>query len=112
MDFQEWYDKQAKLDNYIMEKRGLTNEVSHEYLLQERIMALMVEVSEFANATRCFKYWSSKDAEPRERLLDEMADMMHFIPSIWKSCGFSPSEVEEAYNKKYLVNIQRQKEGY
>lgn len=112
MNFREWYDKQCKLDNYIMENMGLTNIVSHEDLLQERILALMVEVSEFANATRCFKYWSIKGSESRERLLDEMADMMHFIPSIWESCGFEPEEVEGAYDKKYKVNIERQLNNY
>lgn len=112
MTFQEWYDKQAKLDDYIMDNMGLNLLISHDNLLQERIMALMVEVSEFANATRCFKYWSTKDKESKERLLDEMADIMHFIPSLWRSCGFTPQEVEKAYEKKYKVNIERQLNNY
>jgi len=41
-----------------------------------------------------------------------MADMIHFIPSIWESCGFEPEEVEEAYLKKHKVNYQRQLNNY
>jgi len=52
-----------------MDNMGLTNIVSHEDLLQERILALMVEVSEFANATRCFKYWSNKGSEAEKGFL-------------------------------------------
>jgi dimeric dUTPase (all-alpha-NTP-PPase superfamily) len=37
-----------------------------------------VEIGELANATRCFKYWSLKGPEPKEKILDEIADVIHF----------------------------------
>jgi dimeric dUTPase (all-alpha-NTP-PPase superfamily) len=45
--------------------------------------ALLVELGEFANETRCFKFWSLKPASPKEVvILDEYADGMHFFLSL------------------------------
>ena len=80
--------------------------------LSDRIMALQVEVSELANATRCFKYWSRKPPENKERILSEYADIFHFLLSVGNTLEFTVEEIEAAYHKKYQENIQRQQDGY
>ena len=41
-----------------------------------------MELGEFANSTRCFKYWSNKPSESLERVLDEYVDGLHFFLSL------------------------------
>ena len=50
------YQKQAELDARIAENHNITYATTRS----RRILALLVEFGEFANATRCFKYWSNK----------------------------------------------------
>ena len=110
LTLKDFYDMQAKLDKVITDNYDSTME--QKDFLVDRFVALFTEVGELANATRCFKYWSEKEAEPKERILDEYADVMHFFLSIGNALGFTPEEIEEAYLKKNKINYQRQKEGY
>ena len=119
MELKEFYKLQSKLDKIIVDKSfnvigDEMTEINHnsKEFLNERILALFTEVGEFANATRCFKYWSNKPSENKERLLDEYADIMHFVFSIGNTMKFEPLEIEAAYKKKYRENIERQKNGY
>jgi len=106
------YQLQNKLDCYIVGKKD--NEIDHndKKFLNDRILALFTEVGEFANATKCFKYWSNKPPENRIRLLDEYVDILHFYLSIGNTMGFTPQEVEDAYMNKNKVNYERQNNGY
>ncbi|WP_425289035.1 dUTP diphosphatase [Spiroplasma endosymbiont of Clivina fossor] len=44
-----------KLDARILEKKLLV-----EKTIDKRFLALLVELSEFSNELRCFKYWSNR----------------------------------------------------
>ena len=113
MELKEFYELQDKLDEVIVGNTPLKG-IKHndEMLLNDRILALFVEVGEFANASRCFKYWSIKPSEDKERLLDEYADILHFFLSIGNTMKFTVEEIEHAYVKKNLINHLRQKESY
>ena len=78
MELTELFKKQAELDATIAEN----HHVSYASTRERRIMALIVEIGELANATRCFKYWSNKPSEPKEIVLDEYADGLHFFLSL------------------------------
>ena len=56
----------------------------YEDILEELKLALAVEMGELANEVRCFKFWSFK----------------------------LPSEKKQAYEKKNLINHQRQDNKY
>ena len=101
---------QEELDAFILKNNKCT--LSKRELLTDTLLALSVEVAELANATRCFKHWSMKESESRERLLDEYADIMHFQFSIGNQLGFTPQEIEAAYINKYKENVRRQNTGY
>jgi len=118
INLEELYKKQNELDKFIVDMNfnSIGDEmeiVQHNHIgfLNDRILALFTEVGEFANATKCFKYWSNKPAESKERLLDEYVDILHFYLSIGNTMQFSPVEVEAAYLKKYAENIDRQNRG-
>lgn len=86
---EELYKHQYKLDLDIQEK----HKVTYEDTLNKRLLAFYVELSELANATRCFKFWSFKPSEEKARLLDEYADALHFILSIGISLDMCVEEV-------------------
>lgn len=77
-DLTDLYNKQAELDATI----AANHNVSYETTRPRRTLALLVEFGEFANSTRCFKYWSNKGPEEKERVLDEYADGLHFFLSL------------------------------
>ncbi|MDR1782324.1 MAG: dUTP diphosphatase [Bacilli bacterium] len=69
---------QKKLDETIRNNHHVTNEDT----INERILAFIVELGEFANETRCFKYWSLKKASEASVILEEYVDGIHFLLSL------------------------------
>lgn len=82
--------KQRELDEEIAVNHG----VSYSSTRNKRTLALLVELGEFANATRTFKYWSNKPSESKERVLDEFADGLHFLLSLGIDQGFEVDSIE------------------
>lgn len=93
-DLKPLFDMQHVLDDRIVEEK----ELDGQNLLQEKILALQVELAECANEWRGFKFWS-ENREPRKKavrnpqmfeedkeyynpLLEEYVDCLHFILSI------------------------------
>lgn len=77
------FSLQKELDTRIEKEHGLEN----ENLMDKKIMALLVELGELANETRCFKFWSLKPAATRDVILEEYVDGIHFILSIGLELG-------------------------
>ncbi len=84
------YKKQKELDLEIAKNHNVT----YQSTRNKRTLALLVELGEFANATRTFKYWSNKGPESKERVLDEFADGLHFILSLGIDQGFEVDSIE------------------
>lgn len=94
MDWKVLCETQEILDDRINDERGLAG----QNLMQERMLALLVEIGELANETRCFKFWSSKPASDKEIILEEFVDCMHFLLSIGNHSGFSDHLYEVRLN--------------
>lgn len=107
MDLKKLYEMQEKLDKTILENevKRTGKEIDKDLLLKQTILALQVEVAELANETRCFKHWSTKGPESKERILDELADVWHFYLSIGNQLDYKlPKKFflsDEEYN--YVV---------
>ncbi len=86
----EMYEKQYELDMEIAEN----HHISYDETKKQRVLALLVELGEFANATRCFKFWSFKPSESKERVLDEYADGLHFLLSIGLACDYKVNSID------------------
>ncbi|SEH77973.1 Dimeric dUTPase, all-alpha-NTP-PPase (MazG) superfamily [Halobacillus karajensis] len=84
MNLEKLYEIQGGLDAHIIKEKGLEG----ENLIPNLFLALKVEVAELANETRCFKHWSNKKASPREVILEEYADGLHFALSLGNHTGF------------------------
>ncbi|GGP17408.1 dUTP diphosphatase [Oceanobacillus neutriphilus] len=105
MNLQKLFEIQAKLDAHIVQEKGLEG----QNLLDEKILALQVELGELANEWRGFKFWS-EDQEPRtykfveldahqvrkwNPLLEEYVDCLHFILSIGLELGVTDVDISE-----------------
>lgn len=84
------YRLQHGLDEEIHQ---LHNE-SYATTFEKRKLALLVELGELANETRCFKFWSLKGPSPKEKILDEYADGLHFLLSLGVAIGVRRYEAE------------------
>lgn len=96
----EMYKKQYELDMEI----ASNHHISYEETKEKRILALLVELGELANATRCFKFWSFKPSESKERVLDEYADGLHFLLSIGIAYGYQVDSIEVEEDKNDLTD--------
>ncbi|WP_067843383.1 dUTP diphosphatase [Amphibacillus sediminis] len=90
MKWTELYSMQADLDHYIQ----TNHQVSSDQLFDHKILALFVELGELANETRCFKYWSVKEPSPKETILEEYVDGLHFIISLGLDSRFKVEHVD------------------
>jgi dimeric dUTPase (all-alpha-NTP-PPase superfamily) len=84
MNVSELFTMQQELDRFIEEGHQLLE----KDLFDQKVLALLVEVSELANETRCFKFWSTKGPSPQEVILEEYVDGLHFILSLGIEVGF------------------------
>lgn len=78
INLEELYRLQEDLDVEIAKNHNVSYESTHS----KRLLALIVEIGELANETRCFKFWSNKGPSPKERIMDEYADGLHFLLSL------------------------------
>ncbi len=69
---------QQQLDQHILDNHQLTRPET----TQRRILALLVELAESANETRCFKFWSLKPSSELAVIEEELSDVLHFIISL------------------------------
>ncbi|MGM8366760.1 dUTP diphosphatase [Virgibacillus sp. W0181] len=93
MDWKQLFTMQAELDLYIARKHNLIQ----QDLFEEKYLALLTELGELANETRCFKFWSTKPRNETAVILEEYVDNIHFILSlgIEQSYSFETIRVEE-----------------
>lgn len=78
MDWSALYTTQKQLDYYIEAQHDLID----KDMFEEKSLALLVELGELANETRCFKFWSTKPRNEESIILEEYVDGLHFILSL------------------------------
>ena len=87
MNLQKLFTMQRALDQYIQSNKQVTEDV-----FIRKGLALIVELAELANETRCFKFWSEKGPSERSVILEEYVDSIHFILSLGIEKGFEDLE--------------------
>ncbi len=98
-DLKEMLLQQEKLDQYIYHKNDV-EDVSD--IFKEKIIALEVELSEFANEVRFFKYWQDKEVN-KEKALFEYVDSLHFFLSLFNDYGVTAEAIND-----YLSEYQEE----
>lgn len=89
MNWEKLFSMQQQLDHYIQ----TNHDVAAAEVFDKKILALLVELGELANETRCFKFWSHKPASERSVILEEYVDGLHFILSIGIDQGFQTDSI-------------------
>ncbi|WP_341300029.1 dUTP diphosphatase [Lysinibacillus sp. FSL H8-0500] len=87
MNLQQLFNMQKELDHFIEQTQNIQHDV-----FQEKGLALLVELAELANETRCFKFWSTKGASARAVILEEYVDSIHFVLSLGLLKGYTSIE--------------------
>ena len=98
------YELQNTLDNRIFEQHGVTRLAT----MTRRQLALLVEIGELANETRCFKFWSNKGPSAPDVILEEYADGIHFLLSLGIDLGddsesLTAMEIEGSQHEALLM---------
>lgn len=93
---------QKELDTKIETQHQLQQEI----LFDRKILALLVEVGELANETRCFKFWSVKPPASIDVILEEYVDGIHFILSLGLEIDIEPTIHFENKQDKRTVTEQ------
>lgn len=84
MDFRKLFDTQRKLDFKIKNEKELLG----VDLLQEKILAVYVELGELASELpQVFKFWSNKQND-YDKALVEYVDCLHFLLSIGNDINY------------------------
>ncbi len=100
VNLEELYSLQRELDKDI----AFRHRVNYQNTHSRRLLALMVELGELANETRCFKYWSNKLPSPKAVIMDEYADGLHFLLSLGIPLKTSKFEYELKKNEEDLTD--------
>ncbi len=99
MEFKQLFEMQRQLDAFIEKTQNIERDV-----FKEKGLALMIELAELANETRCFKFWSTKGPSEREVILEEFVDSIHFLLSLGNEKGLTLEAWPEIQMKEDLTN--------
>lgn len=86
MNFKKIFEMQKLLDKAIMTAHNVNN---NEEIWTKRVVALLVELGEFANEYAPFKYWKKNIVVDRKKLLEEFIDGIHFFASMAIDCNLA-----------------------
>ena len=84
------YENNKRLDEIFIEKYQ-----NDTRLYDKNCIELMVEIGEFVNETKVFKYWSSK-LPNKEKVLEEYADVITITLTFFREYNL---EIKENYSK-------------
>ena len=79
MNLKVIFEKQIKLDETL--HNNVINP-KEKNLREKEIIALLVELGEFANEVKLFKYWKKHKEINQTKMLEEFADGIHFLTSL------------------------------
>ncbi len=105
---------QATFDESLSARRRLS--YTTEEWIQKDSMAIVVELAELLDEVN-FKWWKNPRPVDKDRVAEELADVLHFFVSMCLKVGLSADDLHGAYVRKNRENFLRQeglsaKEGY
>ena len=96
MNINKWnklYENNKRLDLIFVDKYK-----SDKQLFEKNCIELLVEIGEFVNETKVFKYWSQKKPS-KEKMLEEYADVITMILTFYGLKNIEISELDKSYDK-------------
>lgn len=110
----EMYELQTKLDQRITTERGISK-TTDEWVVGLTI-AMESEIDEIRREVN-WKWWKNPKAIDQDALQGEVIDMWHFLLSLSRVAGMTPTDIHRIYMEKNAENHARQsgnseKSGY
>ena len=96
MNWNEIYQRNKRLDDIFQ------SYLNDKTILTKNCIELTVEVAEFANESRCFKYWSTKKMD-KEATLEELADSIMTCLFFFNYLKIETININPIYNSDILV---------
>ncbi len=93
------YDNNKRLDKIFTEKYKSDNK-----LFEKNCIELLIEIGEFVNETKVFKYWSIKSPN-KEKMLEEYADVITMILTFYGIKNMEIKELYKFYENKEILDI-------
>lgn len=88
--FDKIFKEQKAFDLLVLEKLGI-----EKPSINNKVLALLTEISELANEEGSLKYWKLKKTFDKEKVLNELVDVWKFTISIAIDLEVTPAESEE-----------------
>ncbi|MCK5806958.1 MAG: dUTP diphosphatase [Mycoplasmataceae bacterium] len=89
------YSMQIKLD----EAMRVAHNIDTDAIKEKKVIAVIVEISEFANEVASFKYWKKNKNINHEKVTEEYVDVIHFVTSLYIYINKRPSVTVESCSK-------------
>ncbi|KKB26902.1 Dimeric dUTPase [Mycoplasmopsis meleagridis] len=83
MNLKNIFVMQEELDKKIEKRKDLgLKKIKNANIHQQIMLATLIEVAEFANEVQSFKYWKANKNVDNDKVLEEFADVLHFLGSL------------------------------
>ncbi len=93
------YKNNIRLDNIFIEKYKDTTDY-----YKKNSIEFLVELGEFVNETKCFKYWTVKTPD-MEKVLDEFADAITMILYFFNVLKLDLDDIQEHYDSNNILDV-------
>jgi len=100
------FEMQKTFDDDLCQRRNLPD-LNQETWIQKEVLAIIAELGELLNEAN-FKWWKNPKPLNREKIKEELADVLHFFASMCIKMDITPEELYDAYRKKNQENFARQ----
>lgn len=100
------FELQRRFDSDLASRRGLDYDLGT--WVQKEVLAMVAELAELLDEVN-FKWWKNPKPIDRERVKEELIDLLHFFVSTCLKAGLSAEDVYRAYLAKNEENFRRQR---
>lgn len=113
--FDQWLEKtrQLQITAYGTDPTTLEGAERADFVTWN-FAALVVELGEMMQEFPTWKPWVTERGSVinRDKMVDEMVDVLHFAANILSSLDCTDQELNTRYNQKMSLNLKRQEDGY
>ena len=112
MDMRQWLSHSQRLQSETFggDPGLLSGEDRAEYV-RRMVLGLIKEATEVLDEVG-WKWWSNRNHFNREKYLEELVDVMHFVGALAVAANCTDEEWAQMYAVKSEINRTRQKDGY
>jgi dimeric dUTPase (all-alpha-NTP-PPase superfamily) len=100
-------EKQQKLDDFIIEKKGIIDSNTLKARLRLKV-ALLAEIGELANELATFKHWKKSQETNISKCQEELIDCLHFFLSLTNKLGIDFEDWEKK-DLNYIEHVSSNK---